>query len=154
MPHMWKTATLCMLALTLSSCGGSTTSTSPTTAPPQGWKTYTYGQAAISVPPKWVVHRMQRLRCICTGNSEPRRFGSARWLPASLRDHLRDPPLALSGKVLRLFFRHSRETGCLSMRDHGPAGSPMKVLPVIGRCHLSESKCTDGDYPVQVAWQS
>ncbi len=51
---------LTSLALAISTCGGgspttSTGSTLPRVSVPQGWKTYTYGKAAISVPSGWEV---------------------------------------------------------------------------------------------------
>ena len=51
---------LASLALAISACGGGSTTTStgsmpPRIAVPQGWKTYTYGKAAISVPSSWEV---------------------------------------------------------------------------------------------------
>jgi len=44
---------LASLALAISACGGG--STLPSASVPQGWTTYTYGKAAISVPSSWEV---------------------------------------------------------------------------------------------------
>jgi len=44
---------LASLALTISACGGG--STLPSVSVPQGWTSYTYGKAAISVPSSWEV---------------------------------------------------------------------------------------------------
>lgn len=51
---------LASLALATSACGGVSTTTSTgstlrSVSIPQGWKTYTYGKAAISVPSSWEV---------------------------------------------------------------------------------------------------
>lgn len=51
---------LASLTLVISACGGGSTtkltgSTLPSVSVPQGWKTYTYGKAAISVPISWEV---------------------------------------------------------------------------------------------------
>lgn len=48
---------LAVLPLLLAACGSTTTATSPTTTVsiPSGWKTYTYGKAAVAVPSDWTV---------------------------------------------------------------------------------------------------
>ena len=47
---------LALVPLLLAACGGTTTATSTTTVSiPSGWKTHTYGKAAIAVPSDWAV---------------------------------------------------------------------------------------------------
>lgn len=62
--NIWRRAitlvSLVVVVVTSASCisnsaNSGTTSTSGTTAVPLGWKTYTYGKAAIAVPSGWAV---------------------------------------------------------------------------------------------------
>ena len=78
---------LATLALAISACGGG--STLPSVSVPQGWTSYTYGKAAISVPSSWEVkHKPNCPNTNAPGATPGIPEGGAGALPLVLRREL------------------------------------------------------------------